>query len=199
MTSRMRREPRQERSRRMVERIVAAGREVLVQRGYDAVTTNHIAAAAGISPGSLYQYFPDKSAVLAEVLDRYSQDVVARVSRAFLASVGAPTADGVRAVVTAMLDVYEEQPDLLRVLVEQVPRSAASTRAAFARRVDDMLTVAIGSRPDRDPGRPAVAVAWLLVRAVEHVTISYVLERPPIDRDTVIDELTALVATHLDR
>lgn len=183
----------------MVERIVAAGREVLVQRGYDAVTTNHIAAAAGISPGSLYQYFPDKSAVLAEVLDRYSQDVVARVSRAFLASVGAPTADGVRAVVTAMLDVYEEQPDLLRVLVEQVPRSAASTRAAFARRVDDMLTVAIGSRPDRDPGRPAVAVAWLLVRAVEHVTISYVLERPPIDRDTVIDELTALVATHLDR
>ena len=196
---RMRRRPRQPRSREMVERLVAAGRDVLVERGYDAATTNHIAAAAGVSPGSLYQYFPDKTAVLAEVLDRYSADLVARVSRAFLRALGAPTREAVRATVTALLDAYETNPALLRVLVEQVPRTHDSARATFARRMDDMLTAAILSDPARDPARPGEAAAWILVRTVEHVSISYVLERPPLDRDTVVDELTELITGYLDR
>jgi AcrR family transcriptional regulator len=183
----------------MVERIIAAGHEVLLERGYEATTTNHIAAAAGISPGSLYQYFPDKTAILAVVLDRYSGEVVARMSRAFLSALGAPTRDAVRATVTALLDVFDENPGLLRVLVEQVPRSEESSRLAFARRMDDMLTTAILAQPDRAPERSADTAAWILVRAVEHVTISYVLERPELDRQHVIDELTELIAGYLDR
>ncbi|MCM3849866.1 TetR/AcrR family transcriptional regulator [Pseudonocardia sp. DR1-2] len=111
-----RREPRQERSRAMVERIVAAGRDVLVTRGYDGASTNRIAAAAGVSPGSLYQYFPDKDAVLTEVLDRYLDAMEARVSRAFLDSVaaagpGTGTAPAVRATLEALLDTFGEEPD----------------------------------------------------------------------------------------
>ena len=52
----------------MVERILAATRSVLVERGYEGASTNRIAAVAGISPGSLYQYFPDKDAVVDRVV-----------------------------------------------------------------------------------------------------------------------------------
>lgn len=182
----------------MVERIIAAAHDVLLKRGYDATTTNHIADAAGISPGSLYQYFPNKAAILSRVIDRYSADLAARMSRAFLRSLSAPTRDGVRATVTALLDAYEEQPDLLRVFVEQTPRTHNSPRAVFARRMDEITTAAIMAQ-SHDPDRPADAMAWLVVRTVEHVTISYVLERPRLDRETVIEELTELITGYLEQ
>ena len=61
----MRRTPQQARSRAMVERIVEAARVVLVRDGYEAFTTNRVADEAEVSPGSLYQYLPDKSALVA--------------------------------------------------------------------------------------------------------------------------------------
>ncbi|MFG1637221.1 TetR/AcrR family transcriptional regulator [Pseudonocardia alni] len=197
-----RREPRQERSRAMVERIVAAGRDVLVTRGYDGASTNRIAAAAGVSPGSFYQYFPDKDAVLTEVLDRYLDAMEARVSRAFLDSVaaagpGAGTAPAVRATLEALLDTFGEEPDLLRVIVEQLPRSPGGRRAAFAGRIDDLVTTVLLTRGagDTDAAR---AAAWTVVRTVEHLTTGFVLERPGFARAVVVDELTALVAGYLD-
>jgi AcrR family transcriptional regulator len=68
---RRRNAPQQQRSRLMVERIVDAGSAVLIQQGYDGATTNRIAEAAGISPGSLYQYFPNKEAIIAEVVEAF--------------------------------------------------------------------------------------------------------------------------------
>lgn len=186
----------------MVERIVAAGREVLVTRGYDGASTNRIAAVAGVSPGSLYQYFPDKDAVLTEVLDRYLDAMEARVSRAFLDSVatagpGAGTATAVRATLDALLDTFGEEPDLLRVIVEQLPRSPGGRRAAFAGRIDDLVTTVLLTRGagDTDAAR---AAAWTVVRTIEHLTTGYVLERPGFARAVVVDELTALVAGYLD-
>ncbi|WP_202968847.1 MULTISPECIES: TetR/AcrR family transcriptional regulator [unclassified Pseudonocardia] len=210
-----RREPRQERSRRMVERIVEAGREVLVARGYDGASTNRIAEAAGISPGSLYQYFPDKDAVLAEVLDRYLDGMEARVSRAFLdglsggtpgpggaADPGRGTGPVVRATLDALLDAFSEQPDLLRVIVEQLPRAPGSSgrpgrRAAFAGRIDDLVATVLLTRGATDPDT-ARASAWTVVRTVEHLTTGFVLERPAFGRDLLVEELTTLVAGYLD-
>ncbi len=187
----------------MVERIVAAGREVLVTRGYDGASTNRIAAAAGVSPGSLYQYFPDKDAVLTEVLDRYLDAMEARVSRAFLDSVAVAgpgagtTTTAVRATLEALLDTFSEEPDLLRVIVEQLPRSPGGRRAAFAGRIDDLVTTVLLTHGagSTDAAR---AAAWTVVRTVEHLTTGYVLERPGFARAVVVDELTALVAGYLD-
>ena len=74
--------PQQKRSREMVERILAAGRTVVLRDGYDAASTNRIAAEAGVSPGSLYQYFPNKDSVLSAIVGRYSDDVAARITAA---------------------------------------------------------------------------------------------------------------------
>lgn len=181
----------------MVERIVAAGREVLVTRGYDGASTNRIAATAGISPGSLYQYFPDKGAVVSAVIDRYLDELEARVSRAFVEALpDRDTADAVRTTVEALLDAIGEQPDLHRVIAEQLPRTGAGRRVAFARRIDELTAVALLGRGV--PAERARVTAWTVVRTVEAVTTGFVLEEPGFERAAVIDELTRLVVTHLD-
>lgn len=59
-----------------VERIVVAAAQVLGDHGYDGASTNAIARRAGLSPGSLYQYFVDKDAIVAAVLERFVQDLL---------------------------------------------------------------------------------------------------------------------------
>lgn len=66
----LRKEPEQERSRALVEAIVEATARVLVHEGIDALTTNRVAQVAGVSVGSLYQYFPGKEAMLAALIER---------------------------------------------------------------------------------------------------------------------------------
>ncbi|MEU6198531.1 TetR/AcrR family transcriptional regulator [Streptomyces sp. NPDC047061] len=186
-----RRAPKQDRSRAMVERIIAAGREVLVERGYEGASTSRIAAKADISPGSLYQYFPDKEAILAQVLDRYTERLNRRIADAFVANLD--TADSVRATVEAILDVLETDVGLLRVVYEQLPRKANTQRAECMRRIDDLVSTSLLFRHPRSV-RQVDAAAWIMVRAVESVAVGYILEAPPVSRDAIISELTHLVA-----
>lgn len=182
----------------MVERIVAAAEEVVAERGYDGTSTNRVATRAGISPGSLYQYFPDKDALITEVLDRYVDALEARISAAFPGRLGTDlSVASVRGVVSELVDALAEHPALLRVLSERLPRTAGHRRVAFARRIDDLAATALrfGSAPGSDV--PVETVGWVVVRAVEHVAISYVLEEPRLDRDTVVDELSRLVSGYL--
>jgi len=71
----MRKTPKQKRSREMVERLLEATAATLAERGLDDTTTNHIAERAGVSIGSLYQYFPDKEAILEALMERVSEKV----------------------------------------------------------------------------------------------------------------------------
>src|SRR5256885_17137254 len=70
-----RRRPRQERSRETVEAIVEAAAQVFERHGYAAGTTNRIAERAGVSIGSLYQYFPNKDAIVAELARRHIAEI----------------------------------------------------------------------------------------------------------------------------
>ncbi|MDF1781733.1 MAG: TetR/AcrR family transcriptional regulator [Alcanivoracaceae bacterium] len=71
----MRKVPKQQRSRQMVETLIDATATVLAERGLDNTTTNHIAELAGVSVGSLYQYFPDKDSLIEALLERMVSDL----------------------------------------------------------------------------------------------------------------------------
>ncbi len=73
----MRKTPRQQRSRQMVARLLDATAATIAERGLDNTTTNHIAEQAGVSIGSLYQYFPDKEALLEALLERMGSEASA--------------------------------------------------------------------------------------------------------------------------
>ncbi|MEO9336461.1 TetR family transcriptional regulator [Mesorhizobium sp. SB112] len=65
-----RREPTQKRSRERVERILAVSTELIGEQGSDALRMSDVAQKAGISIGSLYQYFPDKGAIVTALAER---------------------------------------------------------------------------------------------------------------------------------
>jgi len=79
----MRKQPRQQRSREMVDRILDATGRCIVEHGLERVTTNHIADAAGINIASLYQYFADKDDLVATLVEKLSRDATRQVSENF--------------------------------------------------------------------------------------------------------------------
>lgn len=73
--SRMRRQPSQKRSQKRVNQILDVAEQMFITEGYNAATTNAIATGAGVSIGSLYQFFPDKAAILQALAMRYTQQL----------------------------------------------------------------------------------------------------------------------------
>ena len=85
-----RREPKQQRSRQTVEAVLEAVQRVLKRHGAEAITTNRIAEAAGVSIGSLYQYFPDKQAIFTALYDRHVDEVRHLIERTMTDYVRSP-------------------------------------------------------------------------------------------------------------
>ncbi len=77
----LRKKPKQKRSRLMVNNILEASIRVLKQHPYQQFTTNRVAEAAGISIGSLYQYFPNKQSILLELEIRAVNEMIENVEK----------------------------------------------------------------------------------------------------------------------
>jgi AcrR family transcriptional regulator len=184
----------------MVERIVASGREVLLRDGYDAFSTNRIAAEAGISPGSFYQYFPNKDAIIDEVIRRYGDDLAEQVAAALGDRLGESGPRMIRATVDALLTALEANIGLLRVSVEELPTARQrDRRLALERRVRELCIAYLAGRPDLLRSDDFATSAWMVVLTVEALTVRYVLDAPDIPRDVFLDEVTALCQRYLAR
>lgn len=182
----------------MVERIVEAGRAVLVRDGYDAFSTNRVAAAAGVSPGSLYQYFPDKAAILDVVIDRYWTEVADRVAASLADRVGGFGPVMIRDTADALVAALQADVGLLRVVTEELPVARnRDRRAVLERRVRELATAYLSARPDGSARPDPAVAAWVIVLAVENLAVRWVLDQPDIPRDRLLDELVALVGGYL--
>ncbi|MDR7086908.1 AcrR family transcriptional regulator [Aeromicrobium panaciterrae] len=194
----LRKTPRQERSRAMVERIIAAGQTVLLRDGYEKASTNRVADEAGISPGSLYQYFPDKEAILAAVIDRYAAEFSTQLTAVLADRLDEPGPALVRASFEGLLDVLTENIEFLRLVVEVLPRSQSGSWAgALEQRISDLVTAYLSINKSQTSITDPAASAWILVRMVEHLSVQYVLEQPPISRTKLIDEMVDLTLAYL--
>ncbi|MFI5718595.1 TetR/AcrR family transcriptional regulator [Nocardia sp. NPDC051750] len=185
----------------MVRRIIDAGQAVLIAHGYEGASTNRIARAAGISPGSLYQYFPNKDAVIGAAIDRYNEEVSERVRAQVLANMTEPPEVALQRSISALLDALGNQPELLRAVVEQTPRlSVGHTVVHFEDQIADLTRAALtlrGYRPHDDSDIPTAA--WMLVRTVEHLTVRYILDQPDIPRDAFLANITRMIHNYFRR
>ena len=109
MTSSPRKSPSQERSRQTVERILDAAARIFHEQGYAGATTNDIADEAGLSIGSLYQYFPNKDALLAALTKRH----ITTTTSSLAAMIGKlPEDSGFNVILRAVVRFLVEQHDL---------------------------------------------------------------------------------------
>ena len=77
----MRKKPKQKRSRQMVDALIEATATAIVERGLEGITTHHIAETAGVSVGSLYQYFVDKEALVEALVDKLANEIAQALLR----------------------------------------------------------------------------------------------------------------------
>jgi len=182
----------------MVERIIAAARAVLIADGYESLSTNRVATKAGISPGSLYQYFPDKQAILDVVIGRYADELATRVEMSLGDRVGELTPQNVRAIIDALLAALEVDPVLLRVVREELPHARLQERyEALQRRMRHLTAAALMAHAGAVDRATLAARSWVAVLAIENLASRWVLDRPPIDRDRLLDEIVTLVMRYL--
>jgi len=194
-----RKQPRQDRSKATVDTILAATARVIVRRGFDAMTTNAVAEAAGVSIGSLYQYFPNKEALVAALIERHVEEMSNAVTSK-LARVGQlPVAEAVRAMIELTIRAHSVEPELHRVLSEQVPRVG---RMAKLREVDAflhrMVAGVLAARRDELAIQDPDLSAFILVSTIEAIAHRAVLFAPQRLRDPrLVDEACNLVCRYL--
>ena len=113
----------QERSRLTVDALLEATARVLMKEGYDRASTNKIAAVAGVSIGSLYQYFPNKQALLAALHARHLDEMTARERAAIDDGEGHSLPKAVARVIRVIIASHIGKDGLHRVLAEELPES----------------------------------------------------------------------------
>jgi AcrR family transcriptional regulator len=189
-----RKAPRQRRSHQTVDRIVESAARVFDEAGYPSTTTNEIAAEAGISIGSLYQYFPNKDAILVEIARRHVSSSLTALDELFKCfGTDMPLDQLIASVIKVLIDQHEH--DRLHLLIaHRAPRSPELDQEL--ERAQQYL-VAVTERlleQHLSTGRDRLLAAQLVV-AVLHAAIHDVILRHPRgpQRDAAIELTTSTI------
>lgn len=195
-----RKQPVQQRSQATFDAVVQACARLLPELGYAGITTNHIAEAAGVGVASLYEYFPGKDAVIAQVAVRLVERVMARLAQAMSSVLQTPDARPMRQWMQAIHDTLHKEKKLVAVFVYQVPYT-------------NQLPVIRGLRPllmqfsraaRHDAGAripvPPSQVSLLLINNLVSSTLLQLLLDPPDDvtREEILDTLSLRVESWLE-
>lgn len=183
----------------MVDVIVEAASKVLAEEGYAAANTNRIAERAGTSVGSLYQYFPNKEAIIAAVQRRHHAEMGVILETAFRKAAGQPLEAATRRLVRATLDAHLVDPDLHRSLAEIVPASVnPETRASLHSGIKAQIRRWLESHQRELTVTDLSTAAFVVFHLVESVTHAAILERPDTpEPQQVEDELTTAMVRYL--
>lgn len=186
----------------MVDALVEATARILVRDGFDRASTNRIAQEAGVSIGSLYQYYPGKEALVVAVIARHNRDLMGVVRAALARVEDQPLAVGVRRLVAAAIDAHRLDADLHRALSEQIPRvGALADVEAFNREAHALFRGYLERHRPEVRAADLDLAAFVCVTSIEALTHTAVLHRPEVLTDgaaeTLVDEATRLVLGYL--
>ena len=186
-----RKQPRQVRAELTRQRILTAAAHIFAEYGYAAGTTNRIAEQARISIGSLYQYYPNKDAILAELLTRHLDSDRATATLREHKDQPEPLEDIVRVFVRAVIENHLDDPQLLRIMVEQAPRSGELLERVTRLEWEMIERHAEVLVQDKD-------TAARLVASTVELTVHYLVAAPgSIDTTRLENELVAMITGYL--
>jgi AcrR family transcriptional regulator len=190
-----RRAPIQARAEKRRDSLLDAAARLLAREGWDAVSTSAIAREANAAVGTVYDYFPDKAAVLASLLARYRERLLARVQGALTDASHTGRDALVERTVRAFADFYRSEPGYLELWLGS--QLVAPLREAGAEWGDD-ATNSIALFMERALGAPKKR-ARLAARALIHgvsAIVTAALAGPARDREVMIDEAVALAQAY---
>ena len=191
----------QARSRATVDALVEATARILVRDGFEKTSTNRIAEIAGVSVGSLYQYFPSKEALVAAVIDRHHEEIMGIVRAALTEVMDMPIEKAVRRLVTVAIDAHRINPKLHRVLAEQIPRAGKLDVEAYSREIHTLVRAYLEGRRKEMRKIDLDVATFICVSAIEAVAHNTVLNQTEVLPEkmvrTLVDETTRMVVGYL--
>lgn len=191
----------QARSQATVDALLDATARILVREGYDRASTNRIAAVAGVSIGSLYQYFPNKESLVAALVARHNRQILALLSNAMMAVASLDLEPAMRELIRAMVDAHRVDPELHRIFDEQVPRMGQLAEIEVVKEETFAVVRAyLESRRSEIGVTDLDTATFICVTTVETLTHEIVI-RPPassrIEAIDFVDEVTRLLVGYL--
>lgn len=173
-STKRRKTPKQARSKATVDAIVEATGQVFEKRGFKRTTTTGVAERAGVSVGSLYQYFPDKRALIAGFFERRLEQDVELMQRVLSRGAGLAPVELVTVAAEEMVRVYRRDRELYASVVEILPlmEQTDEVRRGLARAVE-VSAAFLRAHPavvgDRDPELLAMVMFHALRGALNAV------------------------------
>ncbi len=193
--------PKQERSRAVVDVLLEATARILTTRGAQGLSTNEIARVAGVSVGSLYQYFPGKAALVAALIERKVELDLEELGGAAMSLVEAPLAELISGVVKATVELHRRDRGLLRALLELVPEVGRYAQVReMAAQGRAMIRAMMEARKHEIRDLDLDLACFITGRALEEVVHAAVLEKPELlDDPRFAEEVTTLLVAFLRR
>ena len=197
-----RKQPVQHRSRTTVDVVLTAATQVFETCGYAAGTTNRIAERAGVSIGTLYQYFPNKEAIAVALLERHITDTDHRLHEwvGHMVVEQHSLKEALHDYVTGMLEMHSKQPRLQHILLEETPLPEHVHQAVLEAERHATKTVAGLLRLYPEIRRPCLEHAcYIVIQTVESLTHKFAAHPDDqfIPQATLVDEVVAMLISYL--
>jgi AcrR family transcriptional regulator len=195
-----RKSARQARAKATVDAIVEATTQVLLKEGYDRFTTARAAERAGVSVGSLYQYFPNKAALASAVIDRCCKNFLVDFENSLSARRRGTLADCIRAIVDLTLVSHHLTPELHRIVLDLAPRIGVADRVEMVSRatanvIESMLRKHAGEiAPEIDLVTAATIIETVLEALAHRVKLARPARAPD---DALAKEAIRLITNYL--
>ena len=195
---RPRKQPTQARAQETVEAILSAAKRVLVKDGYEKTTTNRVADVAGVSIGSLYQYFPSKAALVSALVERHMAKMLEVLSTTAAAGETATIAEASRTVIRAVFAAHRVNPRLHRVLIEQTRMDSIEHLDNFEAQTQAMVESFLMSHHAELRPKNVKLAARVCLLAVRGTTLWTVMRAPAqLEDEAFIEELADMVVRYL--
>ncbi len=194
-----RRTPRQARAAETVSSIVEAAAQILETGGMAAFTTNAVAERAGVSIGTLYQYFSDKNALVMALAREETGAALVEVARALQGGADPSIEGRARAVVRAIIHAFRGRQRARKAVLQAILAQGSSVElmtpiASFIARAGEML----GSGSDSTLGRLTEQQVFVISRSLMGVVRAAVLEEQPFLASRGFeDEIVRMIVAYL--
>jgi AcrR family transcriptional regulator len=189
--------PKQERSQATVSAILIATTRILTEEGYDKFNTNRVAELAGVSVGSLYQYFPNKEALLYALGEHHANEMT-QLAQHHLEGLGDRSIlEVLQQIIKAVLAAYAVNPKLYRVLNQQVPRSEERRKLDEAR-IEQMLHSFLASHHDQLQPKKLDITVFIVSRTIKALLYDAIVDRPNLLKNGELEqEIMSMLSSYL--
>lgn len=190
----MRKQPKQHRANQMIALLLEATALEIADRGLDRLTTNHVAQRAGVSIGSLYQYFANKEMLVDALLMQKAERLMGVVHERLHPLLGGDIATVTRAVLLGIFEQVAGDPTQRELLRHWQRLNAAPVFQTLERQMTELCRQYLMRHVDEYRIENLPALLFVLINAVQYTTAHYLgEERSLLGRDEVIEALVRMV------